>query len=126
MPCSSPAAGGRWWDVFPLYGIASHKVGGLALDHAALGTLLAVSSCLQLVYLAFGQAARCLATAHSYGVVHIDVKPENILLRCDPRESKEAVCLGDFGEARLLGPSQRDARALLIERSPSCCHRKAI
>eukprot|EP00908_Phaeocystis_cordata_P006084 Transcript_1668.p4 GENE.Transcript_1668~~Transcript_1668.p4 ORF type:complete len:182 (-),score=20.05 Transcript_1668:670-1215(-) len=39
------------WDVFPLYGIASPAVGGLALDHAALGTLIAGASSLQLLYM---------------------------------------------------------------------------
>ena len=42
--------------VFPLYCIASSAAGGLALDHASLGTLLAVSSCLQLGYTMFFQA----------------------------------------------------------------------
>lgn len=39
-----------FWDVFPLFGIASEGVGGLALGHAALGSLIAVAAVLQITY----------------------------------------------------------------------------
>jgi serine/threonine protein kinase len=46
-----------------------------------------------------GQAARALATAHSAGILHRDVKPENMML------NKEGVVkILDFGLARHSGP----------------------
>lgn len=38
------------------------------------------------------QLKNCLKVIHSFGIVHKDIKPENILI-----DSKEAVLLSDFG-----------------------------
>ena len=40
-----------WWDVFPLFAIASEGVGGLTLDHAALGTLISCAALVQTTYM---------------------------------------------------------------------------
>ncbi|MCA2979161.1 MAG: serine/threonine protein kinase [Myxococcaceae bacterium] len=55
------------------------------------------------------QVCEALAYAHERGVIHRDVKPENVLL-----DARGDAKLGDFGIARLVGP---DARAFGITRS---------
>jgi tRNA A-37 threonylcarbamoyl transferase component Bud32 len=53
--------------------------------------------------------AEGLATAHSAGVIHRDVKPANVLIT---REARNQIHLCDFGIARLIGPEVRQDRAL--------------
>jgi eukaryotic-like serine/threonine-protein kinase len=50
-----------------------------------------------------GQAARGLERAHSFGVIHRDFKPENVLLVVD-EDAQLVVKVLDFGMAKLLGP----------------------
>jgi tRNA A-37 threonylcarbamoyl transferase component Bud32 len=51
-----------------------------------------------------GQVGRALAYAHSQGVVHRDIKAQNVLLTPDG-----AVKLADFGIARLMEPDEGEA-----------------
>ena len=55
----------------------------------------------------YEKAAAGLATAHAYGIVHGDFKPENVLIGDDGR-----VCVADFGLAALIDgqPDETDAR----------------
>ena len=49
------------------------------------------------------QVARAVGAAHAKGVLHLDLKPENIMLE-SPRTPEECVRLIDFGIARLEEP----------------------
>jgi serine/threonine protein kinase/cytochrome c-type biogenesis protein CcmH/NrfG len=65
------------------------------LDRGPVGTSEALDIAVQL--------ARALAAVHAHGLVHGDVKPQNILLTTDGR-----VKLLDFGLARLARPESGD------------------
>jgi len=73
---------------------------------SARGTPQPLEQVVQLVL----QTAKALAAAHAHGIIHCDIKPENILVRTDGY-----VKVLDFGVARQIG---RDAAAARISGTP--------
>src|SRR6516164_1974807 len=73
---------------------------------SARGTPQPLEQVVQLVL----QIAKALAAAHAHGIIHCDIKPENILVRSDGY-----VKVLDFGVARQIG---RDAAAARISGTP--------
>jgi serine/threonine protein kinase len=59
----------------------------------------------------YEHAATGLAVAHKRGIVHGDIKPENVLIGVDDR-----VCVADFGLARLIDAQPEDADARVSHR----------
>lgn len=57
------------------------------------------------------QIAKALAATHDKGVVHLDVKPDNIMLVAEGRR-RDAVKMVDFGIAGLLDESRPGARTI--------------
>jgi hypothetical protein len=61
--------------------------------------------------------AEALALAHSRGIVHCDVKPGNLLLLREGNDARSHVKLLDFGVAKVLRDSRRDAQHSIVEGS---------
>ncbi|HEV2762249.1 MAG TPA: protein kinase [Pyrinomonadaceae bacterium] len=85
----------------PLHFIATEFVDGETLREHAAGAALPLGKALDVAV----QVASALAAAHEAGVVHRDVKPENVMLRRD-----RIVKVLDFGLAK-LAPQHASAGA---------------
>jgi WD40 repeat protein/serine/threonine protein kinase/class 3 adenylate cyclase len=60
------------------------------------------------------QAAEALAAAHSVGVLHKDIKPQNILISAEPDGSPQAR-LTDFGIARLTDRKRLEEAGITVD-----------
>jgi serine/threonine-protein kinase len=58
------------------------------------------------------QVCAALGEAHALGIVHRDIKPDNILLLKSPTVDGDFVKVVDFGVARLRGPATRPSDVL--------------
>jgi serine/threonine protein kinase len=84
-------------EVQGLYYLMMEYVDGVNLRQAMAEGKLSPPQALALV----GQLCSALQYAHEMGVVHRDVKPENVLL-----DRQGRVKVADFGLAKLVGPAQ--------------------
>ena len=73
-------------------------------DYCQKDSLLPVSKVMQII----SSVAEALDYAHSHGVVHRDIKPDNIILLED-----EQVKVADFGIARVMSASQTQTGVIL-------------
>jgi hypothetical protein len=93
---------------------------GYAMELMARSAAVEYAYTLEQLLKVFEQIASALAFSHEHGVIHLDVKPENILLD----ESCSVAKLCDFGCAHMLHASvtastlQRQVRGTLLYMAP--------
>jgi Tol biopolymer transport system component len=90
--------------------VRHHEISILVMelvDGAALRTLCGTPQPLNRVIHVGAQVARALAAAHAHGIVHHDIKPENVLVRQDGY-----VKVLDFGLARRVGGAETGSNQL--------------
>src|SRR3984893_11312466 len=71
----------------------------------------AVSIPLELKVELMAQAAEALAAAHALGVLHLDIKPSNLLVWISP-DGRPHIRWADFGNSRLLDPGRLSQLAI--------------
>ncbi|HTK11476.1 MAG TPA: serine/threonine-protein kinase [Ktedonobacteraceae bacterium] len=82
--------------------ILDYAAGGTMRQYAPGGTQLSLPTVVNVVK----QVASALYYVHQMGVVHRDVKPENLLIQPDMQ-----VMLSDFGNARIIYQSNTEERS---------------
>ena len=84
--------------------VVEHPAGGSLLDHLRQHGAMSLAAVAQLGL----QVCDALHTAHERGVVHGDLRPENILLASPPKEGElPTLLVADFGSIEVLGIHSR-------------------
>lgn len=84
----------------PAYLVTVYEPGGNLFDHVRHHGSLSVAASLGV----FEQVLEALAVAHRRGVIHRDLKPQNLFLRAHvDRETAPHILVADFGIAKLQG-----------------------
>lgn len=104
-PCELGVDGGHWFVAMP-------KVDGTDISSASRAIPRADRDAW--ISDKIGQLGATLATLHRCGLLHLDIKPDNILVAGDGR-----VTLVDFGLSRWMGSPPPGALTLAVERSGS-------
>ena len=112
-------AGLRHRNIVTVYDVVESSQGDFIsmeyLEDGSLADRLVVGLSVQQSLTILAQLGSALDAAHARGIVHRDIKPDNVLFR-DP----ETPVLTDFGIARLIDPeSQRMTQAGLAVGTPS-------
>jgi serine/threonine-protein kinase len=93
------------------YFVMEYMAGGSLADWLAHRKRLPLSKAVEVV----SQIASALDAAHQAGVLHLDVKPSNILFRDPPERGKIHAVLTDFGIARPQGRAASAQTTLTVE-----------
>ncbi len=102
----------------PTHYIATEFIEGETLRHCLWTNQIKIDEAIGVAI----QVAMALEAAHAAGIVHRDVKPENIMLRPDRFARDRLVKVLDFGLAKLtepdMAPSDPEAVTMAIKTSP--------
>lgn len=93
------------------YFAMEYMAGGSLADWLARRRRIPVQKAVEVVR----QVGSALDVAHRAGVLHLDVKPSNILFREDPERKKLHAVLTDFGIARPVGRAATGQTTLTVE-----------
>ncbi len=84
--------------------VVEHPAGGSLLDHLRQHGAMSLAAVAQLGL----QVCDALHSAHERGVIHGDLRPENILLTAPPKEGElPSLLVADFGAVEVLGTHSR-------------------
>ncbi len=93
------------------YFVMEYMAGGSLADWLARRKRIPLPKAVEVVT----QIASALDAAHQAGVLHLDVKPSNILFRAPPERGKIHAVLTDFGIARPQGRAASAQTTLTVE-----------
>lgn len=93
------------------YFAMEYMAGGSLADWLAHRKRIPLSKAVEVIR----QIGSALDTAHQAGILHLDVKPSNILFRENPERKRIHAVLTDFGIARPMGRAATGQTTLTVE-----------